>query len=88
LGRSAHGAFDRACPGECVAQDTFSGGTLKGVGRLYPQTVIDPYAKGGFAKLYTSKTPIPPADPLNDRGLPFFEAHGLVSRVLSDRGTE
>jgi transposase InsO family protein len=87
--KEAHGEFDSECPGYCVAQDTFYVGTLKGVGRIYQQTVIDTYAKLGFAKLYDSKTPITAADTLNDRVLPFFEAQGIaVSRVLTDRGTE
>ncbi len=87
--KEAHGEFDSECPGYCIAQDTFYVGTLKGVGRVYQQTVIDTYAKIGFAKLYTSKTPITAADTLNDRVLPFFDAQGIpVSRVLTDRGTE
>src|SRR6201989_2446756 len=87
--KEAHGEFDSEGPGYCVAQDTFYVGTLKGVGRVYQQTVIDTYSKLGFAKLYDSKTPITAADTLNDRVLPFFEAQGIaVSRVLTDRGTE
>ena len=87
--KEAHGEFDSECPGYCVAQDTFYVGTLKGVGRVYQQTVIDTYSKVGFAKLYTSKTQITAADMLNDRVLPFFDAQGIVvSRVLTDRGTE
>jgi len=87
--KEAHGAFDSECPGYCVAQDTFYVGTLKGVGRVYQQTVIDTYSKLGFAKLYDSKTPITAAEMLNDRVLPFFEEQGIaVSRVLTDRGTE
>lgn len=87
--KEAHGEFNSECPGYCVAQDTFYVGTLKGVGRIYQQTVIDTYSKVGFAKLYDSKTPITAADTLNDRVLPFFEAQGIaVSRVLTDRGTE
>ena len=40
-------------------------------------------------KLYTTKTPITAADLLNDRVLPFYEAHDLpVLRILTDRGTE
>jgi transposase InsO family protein len=51
--------------------------------------VIDTYSKVGFAKLYDSKTPITAAEMLNDRVLPFFEEQGIiVSRVLTDRGTE
>ena len=87
--KEAHGEFDSACPGYCVAQDTFYVGTLKGVGRIYQQTAIDTYSKVAFAKLYDRKTPITAADLLNDRVIPFFEEHGIaVSRVLTDRGTE
>jgi len=40
-------------------------------------------------KLYTTKTPITAADLLNDRVLPFYEAHDLpVLRILTYRGTE
>jgi transposase InsO family protein len=87
--KEAHGEFDSACPGYCVAQDTFYVGTLKGVGRIYQQTAIDTYSKVAFAKLYDRKTPITAADLLNDRVLPFYEDHGIpVGRVLTDRGTE
>ena len=42
-----------------------------------------------FAKLYDRKTPVTAADLVNDRVLPFFEEHDIVlSRVLTDRGTE
>jgi transposase InsO family protein len=87
--KEAHGEFVSECPGYCVAQDTFYVGTLKGVGRVYQQTVIDTYSKLGFAKLYNTKTPITAADTLNDRVIPFFEEHEIsVSRILTDRGTE
>ena len=95
--KAAHGEFDSACPGYCVAQDTFYVGTLKGVGRIYQQTAIDTYAKvlGACPRARHSrdpwdrKTPITAADLLNDRVLPFFEEHGIVvGRVLTDRGTE
>ena len=89
LEKEAHGEFDSECPGYCVAQDTLYVGTLKGVGRVYQQTVIDTYSKLGFAKLYDTKTPITAAEILNDRVLPFFEEQGIrVSRMLTDRGTE
>jgi transposase InsO family protein len=89
LQKEAHGEFESECPGYCLAQDTFYVGTLKGVGRVYQQTVVDTYSKVGFAKLYENKTPITAADMLNDRVLPFFEDHGIRAiRVLTDRGTE
>ena len=87
--KEAHGEFDTECPGYCGAQDTFYVGTLKGVGRVYQQTFIDTYTKLGFAKLYDRKTPITAADLLNDRVIPFYEAHDVpLQRILTDRGTE
>ncbi len=62
---------------------------MKGVGRVYQQTFIDTYAKVGFAKLYDRKTPITAADLLNDRVVPFFDAHDVkLLRVLTDRGSD
>jgi len=87
--KEAHGEFESECPGYCGAQDTFYVGTLKGVGRIYQQTFIDTYSKVGFAKLYDRKTPLTAADLLNDRVVPFFEAHEIpLCRMLTDRGTE
>ena len=89
LDKEAHGEFDSEHPGYCLAQDTFYVGTLKGVGRVYQQTVIDTYSKVSFAKLYTRKTPLTAADILNDRVIPFFDEHGIrIDRILTDRGTE
>src|SRR6187401_1450179 len=89
LEKEAHGEFESEHPGYCGAQDTFYVGNLKGVGRAYQQTFIDTYAKVGFAKLYDRKTPITAADLLNDRVVPFFDAHDVkLLRVLTDRGSE
>lgn len=83
------GEIETAHPGYLGSQDTFYVGTLKGVGRVYQQTFVDTYSKVAFAKLYTNKTPITSADLLNDRVLPYFEAHELpMLRILTDRGTE
>lgn len=76
-------------PGYLLAQDTFYVGYLKGVGRIYQQTVIDTYSSVAFAKLYTAKIPVTAADTLNDRVVPFFEEQNVpILRVLTDRGTE
>jgi transposase InsO family protein len=89
LDKEAHGEFESEHAGYCIAQDTFYVGTLKGVGRVYQQTVLDTYTKVGFAKLYREKTPVTAADILNDRVLPFFEQYEIpVLRVLTDRGSE
>lgn len=85
----ACGEIETAHPGYLGSQDTFYVGNLKGVGRIYQQTFVDTYSKVAFAKLYTTKTPITAADMLNDKVLPFFEAHELpMLRILTDRGTE
>ena len=76
-------------PGYLVAQDTYYVGTLKGVGKVYQQTVIDTYSRVATAKLYTHKTPITSADVLNDRVIPLFAHHQLdILRILTDRGSE
>ena len=76
-------------PGYLLGQDTFYVGYLKGVGRIYQQTVIDTYSSVAFAKLYTAKVPVTAADILNDRALPFFEDHKIpILATLTDRGTE
>src|SRR5436190_15389864 len=87
--KEAHGEFESECPGYCGAQDTFSVGNMKGVGRIYQQTFIDTSSKVALAKLYDRETPLTAADLLNDRVVPFFDAHEVkLSRVLTDRGTE
>ena len=76
-------------PGYLLAQDTMYVGYLKGVGRIYQQTVIDTHSSVAFAKVYDTKVPVTAADCLNDRALPFFEERGVVvQRILTDRGTE
>lgn len=82
-------AIETQHPGYLLAQDTMYVGYLKGVGRIYQQTVLDTYSAVGFAKLYTTKAPITAADTLNAQVLPFFEDQGVsILRVLTDRGTE
>jgi transposase InsO family protein len=76
-------------PGYLLGQDTFYVGYLKGVGRIYQQTVLDTFSSVAFAKVYTAKIPVTAADILNDRVLPFFEDQKIpVMRILTDRGTE
>jgi transposase InsO family protein len=87
--QEAHGEIETEHPGYLVAQDTYYVGTIKGVGRIYQQTVIDTYSRVAFAKLYTSKHAITSADVLNDLVLPFFDQQEIpVLRMLTDRGTE
>jgi len=76
-------------PGELLNQDTFYWGTLKGVGKVYVQAVVDVFCSLAFAKVYTSKMPVTAADLLYDRVLPFYEALGVkVGAILTDNGRE
>src|SRR5579871_1784836 len=76
-------------PGHLLCQDTYFVGTIKGVGKIYQQTVIDAHASLAFAKLYLSKVPMTAVDVLNDRVLPFYEEHSVeVEHALTDSGRE
>lgn len=87
--KEAHGEIDSQHPGYLLGQDTYYVGTIKGVGRIYQQTVIDTYSKVAFAKLYDRKNALVAADVLNDVVVPWFEEEGVrVLRILTDRGTE
>jgi transposase InsO family protein len=80
---------EAARPGELLNQDTFYWGSLKGVGRVFVQVVIDVFCSLAFAKVYTSKMPITACDLLYDRVLPFYEALGVtVGAVLTANGRE
>ena len=61
--KQAAGEIETEHPGYLIAQDTFYVGNMKGVGRIYQQTVIDTYSKVAFA----SKE-IPVLRVLTDRG--------------------
>ncbi|MGM0826580.1 MAG: IS481 family transposase [Pseudomonadota bacterium] len=75
--------------GELVAVDTFFVGTLKGVGKVYLQSVIDCFSRYAWGRLYTNKLPVTAVHVLNNDVLPFFEAHNArISTVLSDNGRE
>jgi transposase InsO family protein len=85
----ARGEIVTEHPGYLLGQDTYYVGTIKGVGRIYQQTVIDTYTKVAFAKLYDRKNSLVAADMLNSTVVPWMEDQGVRPlRVLTDRGTE
>ncbi|BBI18225.1 IS481 family transposase [Neochlamydia sp. S13] len=87
--KEAHGEIETEHPGYLLSQDTYYVGTIKGVGRIYQQTVIDTYSKVAFVKLYDRKNALVAADMLNDQVIPWFEEQAIrVLRILTDRGTE
>jgi len=63
--------------------------TLKGVGKVYVQVIVDVFCSLAFAKVYTAKMPVTAADLLYDRVLPFYEALGVkIGAILTDNGRE
>lgn len=87
--KEAQGEIETEHPGYLLGQDTYYVGTIKGVGRIYQQTVIDTYSKVAFVKLYDRKNALVAAEILNDRVIPWFEEQDVrVLRILTDRGTE
>ena len=75
--------------GELVAVDTFFVGVLKGVGRVYMQSVMDCFSRYAWGRLYTSKLPVTAVHILNEDVLPFFESHqARIVHILSDNGRE
>jgi transposase InsO family protein len=75
--------------GYLLCQDTYFVGTIKGIGKIYMQTVVDAHCSLGFAKLYLSKAPITAVDVLHERVLPFYEEQQVpVEHMLTDNGTE
>jgi transposase InsO family protein len=74
-------------PGELFNQDTFYWGTLKGVGKVYVQVVVDTFCSLALAKVYTSKRPVTACVLLYERVLAFYEALGIeVGAILTDNG--
>lgn len=80
---------ESSAPGELLNQDTFYWGTLKGVGKVYVQVVVDTFCLLAFAKCYSSKMPVTACDLLSERVLPFYDALGVrVEAILTDNGRE
>lgn len=76
-------------PGELLCQDTFFVGTLKGVGKVYLQAVVDTYGSHAFGLLATSKQPETAALLLHNEVLPFYREYGIeIGALLTDNGRE
>jgi transposase InsO family protein len=69
--------------------DTFLVGRLKGIGKIYLQTVVDCHSRYAFGHLYTSKVAVTAAHILNEKVIPFFEEHECpIVTVPTDNGKE
>jgi transposase InsO family protein len=75
--------------GYLVSVDTFFVGSLKGIGKIYMQSVLDCHSRHAWGRLYTCKLPITAVHVLNEDVLPFFEKHNAtIENILSDNGSE
>lgn len=76
-------------PGEPLCQDTCLVGSFKGVGKVYPHSLVDTYGSYAFGFLYTGRIPeAAVALPHNDV-LPFYIERGIpVGAILTDNGRE
>jgi transposase InsO family protein len=75
--------------GQLVSLDTFMVGNLKGIGKIYLQTVVDCHSRYAFGHLYTSKVPVTAVHVLNEKVLPFFEEYECpIITILTDNGRE
>lgn len=78
-----------AAPGELLNQDAFYWGTLKGVGKVRVQVVVETFCSVAFANCCNSKMPITACDLLYERVLPFRDALGVpVKAILIENGRE
>ncbi|MEW6011870.1 MAG: IS481 family transposase [Elusimicrobiota bacterium] len=76
-------------PGELLGQDTFYVGSLKGVGKVYLQSVVDTYGSYAFAYLHTGKQPEHSVAVLHNEVLPQYKKWGIpVKSILTDNGRE
>jgi transposase InsO family protein len=74
---------------DLIAVDTFYVGSLKGVGRIYLQAVIDCHSRYAWGRLYNNKLPVTAVHILNEDVLPFCEEFGVqINTILSDNGRE
>jgi transposase InsO family protein len=80
---------ESSAPGELLCADTFTVGSIKGIGRIIMHTVVDTYGSMAFGVLHTSKQPEAAVAVLHNDALPFYKEHGLkVGAVLTDNGRE
>jgi len=81
--------IDTSHTGELLGQDSFYLGTIKGIGRIYTQAVIDCNCSFAFAKLYSDKSSASAVDILERNVFPFYRAMNVaIERIITDNGKE
>jgi transposase InsO family protein len=81
--------IEKRFTGDLVSQDAFLVDSLKGIGKIYVQTVIDCHNRYAWGRLYTSKIPVTAVHVLNYDVLPYYESQNIkVQTILTDNGRE
>ena len=76
-------------PGQLLSQDTFYVGHLKGIGKVYMQSVVDTYGSYAFAYLHTGKLPEHAVAVLHNDVFPRYEEWRIeIKALLTDNGRE
>ncbi len=76
-------------PGELLIQDTITLGKVAGLGKVYAQTVIDPYSSFAFAILHTKKQVQKSIQIIHQEVIPFYQSKSIpIESVMTDLGTE
>lgn len=81
--------IDVNSPGELLSQDLYFVGCIKGVGRIYMQSVVDCSSSVGFAKLCVNKMPMTSVAVVHEKVIPFYDEMGIdIKAILTDCGRE
>lgn len=76
-------------PGELLSQDTYTVGSIKGVGRILLHAVVDTYSSYAFGFLHTTRKPEAAVAVVHNDVLPFYDSHDIaVQAILTDNGRE
>ena len=76
-------------PGEILAQDTILVGFIKGVGKIYLQSVVDTFNSFTFGFLHIGKLPDCAVAILHNDVLPFYRGHNLqIQTIITNNGRE
>lgn len=76
-------------PGELLCQDTFLVGTIKGVGKVYLQAIVDSFGSYAFGYLHVGKVPEQAVAAIHNEVLPKYDEWRIdVDAILTDNGRE
>lgn len=76
-------------PGELLSQDSYTVGSIKGIGRIWLHAVVDTYASYAFGFLHTTRKPEAAVAVVHNEVLPFYQERDIaVDTILTDNGRE